>query len=255
MKKICKKICIYFLSLFLVFSNVSVPTYASAAVLGPILKTIGYSALGTGASYIVNKLLDSWLGTGKKYYDSTGSSNNMNYCNNNFSNVTNSGAKYENCYNSYSSTTTSYDNRTYSLVKNVNNTLSVYSPITNSYTTYNSVSYNNNYNTYNFVTNEYNYYITNNYTYVSYYITNNYTNEDSYYEIYYEMPDGRNSYTLEKEDIWGEYLIYDIVTYDKVAEDDGKTLALYHFNGDTKDYSYWNNDNFPLASGSFSSGK
>ena len=131
----------------------------------------------------------------------------------------------------------------------------IYNPITNNYTTVNNVTYNNQYDTYNITNNDYNFYVTNNYTYVSYYIINNETDEESYYEIYYEMPDGRNSYDLEKADIWGEYFIYDIENYELVAEDDGTTLALYHLDGNLKDSSYWGNKDGSGGSGIYDIGK
>lgn len=112
----------------------------------------------------------------------------------------------------------------------------IYNPVTNNYNTYNTVNYNYDYNIYNFTTNEYNYYVQNNYTYVSYFIVDN-DQQSYYYEIYYQLPDGRNSYDLTAEDVWGQYFIYDVTNYDYVAEDDGKTLALFHFDGDLKDSS------------------
>lgn len=112
----------------------------------------------------------------------------------------------------------------------------IYNPVTNNYNTYNTVNYNYDYNIYNFTTNEYNYYVQNNYTYVSYFIVDS-DQQSYYYEIYYQLPDGRNSYDLTAEDVWGQYFIYDVTNYDYVAEDDGKTLALFHFDGDLKDSS------------------
>ena len=150
------------------------------------------------------------------------------------------------------------ENRTYSLIKdsfNTTNNYLVYNPITNNYTEINNISYNQQYDTYNITNNEYNYYITNNYTYYSYYIVNNETGEDSYCELYYEMPDGRNSYNLEVSDVWGEYFVYDVQGYESVVEDDGKTLALYHFNNNVSDSSYWKNSDFPLISGLYNEAK
>lgn len=126
---------------------------------------------------------------------------------------------------------------------------SFYNPVTNNYNYTNDYSYNPSYNTYFYTTNagdtNTEYYITDNTTNISYYIisTNETTGEkfESYYEIYYELPDGRNSYNLKKEDIWGQYFIYDYAKYESVAEDDGTTLGLWHLDGDLKDSSYWGN--------------
>ena len=260
MKKKVYKIFSFVLSSLIILSSFSVPVNATAgAVASSILQTIGYSALGTGAATIVDHLLDSWLGTDKRYYDCQGTNSNMNYYANssNFGTISSSGADNENCWNTYNTNIT--DKRTYSLVKNTtNNTTSIYCPITNTYKTINNVSnitYNQQYDTYYIQNNEYNYYVTNNYTYVSYYIINNSTNEESYYEIYYELPDGRNSYDLRSYEVWGEYFVYDVVGYDSIVEDDGRTLALYHLNQDLKDSSYWNHSDICGGLGVYSTGK
>lgn len=260
MKKKVYKIFSFVLSSLIILSSFSVPVNATVgAFAGPILQTIGYSALGTTTATIVGNLLDSWLGTDKRYYDCQGTDSNMNYYANssNFGTISSSGADNENCWNTYNTNIT--DKRTYSLVKNTtNNTTSIYCPITNTYKTINNVSnitYNQQYDTYYIQNNEYNYYVTNNYTYVSYYIINNSTNEESYYEIYYELPDGRNSYDLRPYEVWGEYFVYDVVGYDSIVEDDGRTLALYHLNQDLKDSSYWNHSDICGGLGVYSTGK
>lgn len=233
------------MSVLLIFSNVTFPAYASAAVVIPFLKGLGYTAVGSAVGTAVSHLVEDWMNGDKKYYDSPGNNTTMDYYANNSAinkatgNISNSGANNENCYNTFSVE----NNRTLSIVKDSNNETLIYNPITNNYSIINNISYNKQYDTYYIENNEYNYYVTNNYTYVSYYIINNETDEESYYEIYYEMPDGRNSYDLEKEDIWGEYFIYNIANYELVPEDKGTTVALYHLDGDLKDSSYWvNND-------------
>ena len=165
-------------------------------------------------------------GAGRRFY--TGGNGDFRYGN---SGATSSGAT--NSYSFNSGTTTSYQ-----VIKNENNYTSNYwyNPVTNNYTTINNIKYSPTYNTYNITNNEYNAYITNNYTYYSYYIVDS-DSQSYYYEIYYQLPDGRNSYDLSAEDVWGEYFIYDVTNYDYVVEDDGKTLALFHFDGDLKDSS------------------
>lgn len=272
MKKSVKKLFIGIICFSLFFSNISIPVNAGSAGtainIAKMLDALGKTVVTTGVGKAVENLVDKWFSGEKKYYDSTSEKTSMDYYAQNSAvnkatgNISNSGANNENCYNTFSSTVT--DNRTFSLIKDSYNTTTnnystlLYSPITNNYTELSSTSniyHNEQYQTYFIENNEYNYYVTNNYTYVSYYIINNETNEESYYEIYYEMPDGRNSYDLEKEDIWGEYFVYDVVGYESVQEDDGKTLALYHFDGDGKDSSYWKNNDASLSSGVFTDGK
>lgn len=123
--------------------------------------------------------------------------------------------------------------------------------MTNTYNYTNNFKYNTTNNIYNYttnnVTNNYttNYYIQDNSTYISYYVVEEDTSTnvtfEAYYEIYFELPDGRNSYNLEKEDIWGQYFIYDYSKYQSVPEDDGKTLGLWHLDGNLKDSSYHGN--------------
>lgn len=139
-----------------------------------------------------------------------------------------SGASTENIYNNPDST------QRHQILNTTNNTW--YNPITNNYTTYNNITYNNEYNVFNITNNQYNTYITNNYTYISYYIVDTTTESTWYYEIYYQLPDGRNTYDLKAEDIWGLGLSYDAVNYNSVAEDDG-TLGLWHFDGNLQDAS------------------
>lgn len=142
---------------------------------------------------------------------------------------TGSGAKNNFQYNDISSVTN------ITIANTTNNTF--YNPVTNNYNTYNNISYNNAFNTYYMEGDKYNSYITNNATYISYYVIDNSVQETYYYEIYYQLPDGRNSYDLEPEDVWGTYFIYNATNYREVLEDDGITRGLWHMDGNYKDSS------------------
>ena len=142
---------------------------------------------------------------------------------------TGSGAKNNFQYNDISSVTN------ITIANTTNNTF--YNPVTNNYNTYNNISYNNSFNTYFMEGDKYNSYITNNATYISYYIIDNSLQETYYYEIYYQLPDGRNSYDLDPEDVWGTYFIYNATNYREVLEDDGVTRGLWHMDGNYKDSS------------------
>lgn len=145
---------------------------------------------------------------------------------------------------SYNGGTTSY----YSVMNTQNNTLNftTYNKTTNSYTqnnyTYNNYTYNNEYNYYTYNIENHNYYVTNNYTYVTVVYpdgTKDENGNDNYesVDIYYKLPDGRNSYDLKADEIYGTYLTYNVTGAEKVLEDDGITLGLWHLDGDLKDSS------------------
>ena len=92
--------------------------------------------------------------------------------------------------------------------------------------------------TYNYETNyyyEWNYYI--NYTSITYIGQTEEYNK--YYEVYYELPDGRDSADLTAEELEQLNVSLDIIPYGRSA-DDTSLRSLYHFDGDTKDASYWN---------------
>lgn len=89
------------------------------------------------------------------------------------------------------------------------------------------------YNTYNYYT--WNYYI--NYTSITYIGTSEEYNK--YYEVYYELPDGRDSADLTAEELEQLNLSIDVINYGRSA-DDVSLRSLYHFDGDTRDSSYWN---------------
>ncbi|MBR5268288.1 MAG: hypothetical protein IKU20_08875 [Lachnospiraceae bacterium] len=105
----------------------------------------------------------------------------------------------------------------------------VYNPTTNEYevTTYNVE--NNEYNNYT-----YKYYLQ--YTYVTYIGE---TSDFEAYKCYYQLPDGRNSADLTPEELEQLSVAIDVVEYSR-ATDDVRVRALYHFDGNTKDSSYWN---------------
>lgn len=145
---------------------------------------------------------------------------------------------------SYNGGTTSY----YSVMNTQNNTLNftTYNQTTNNYTqnnyTYNNYTYNNEYNYYTYNIENHNYYVTNNYTYVTVVYpdgTQDENGNDNYesVDIYYKLPDGRNSYDLKADEIYGTYLTYNVTGAEKVLEDDGVTLGLWHLDGDLKDSS------------------
>lgn len=137
----------------------------------------------------------------------------------------------------------------YSIDNTVNKTLNFtsYNRTTNNYTynsyTYNNYTYNNEYNYYTYNINNQYYYVTNNYTYVTISYPNGTQNDegnDNYdnVDIYYQLPDGRNSSYLTVDQVWGEYFIYNAVNYQSIMEDDGRTAGLWHLDGNTIDESY-----------------
>ena len=95
-------------------------------------------------------------------------------------------------------------------------------------------SFNNSFNTitYNY---EYNYYIT--HTSITY-IGQTEEYEDPY-QFYYELPDGRSSADLTAEELEQLSLAFvDVINYARSA-DDINMRALYHFDGNLDDDSYW----------------
>ena len=246
--------------------NTAFPVHAMGAAAASLAAILGTTVLTSAVGTATSSLVDSWLGVDRGYYNGSGSNVSYDYSNNmarNTSlnaggNITNSGANNENCWNSYTNVSTT--NNTYALVRNQYDstyndfTTEIYNPVTNNYHTVNNVQYSETYNTYYMESNEYNYYVTNNYTYVSYYITNTTNNTTNYYEIYYELPDGRNSFYLTASEVWGEYFIYDVKRADVVAEDDGRTMALYHLDGNSVDSSYHEQRPLPLSKGMYSAG-
>lgn len=126
----------------------------------------------------------------------------------------------------------------------LNTTNNTFYDMSRDYTyTYNTAYYNQTYNsyyipvTYNNV--DYNYFVTytptyTNITYIvdgcgdpSQAVSNNY---------YFQLPDGRNSYDLTADDVFGIPLVGEVLNYDATPENDN-CVALYHFDGNITDAS------------------
>lgn len=126
----------------------------------------------------------------------------------------------------------------------LNTTNNTFYDMSRDYTyTYNTAYYNQTYNsyyipvTYNNV--DYNYFVTytptyTNITYIvdgcgdpSQAVSNNY---------YFQLPDGRNSYNLTADDVFGIPLAGEVINYDATPENDN-CVALYHFDGNITDAS------------------
>jgi len=126
----------------------------------------------------------------------------------------------------------------------LNTTNNTFYDMSRDYTyTYNTAYYNQTYNsyyipvTYNNV--NYNYFVTytptyTNITYIvdgcgdpSQAVSNNY---------YFQLPDGRNSYNLTADDVFGIPLVGEVINYDATPENDN-CVALYHFDGNLVDAS------------------
>ena len=116
-----------------------------------------------------------------------------------------------------------------------------YDASTNTYTadTYN-YTYNNEFNFYEINYYTYNIQYTYNNTYVTY-IGSTAEYQPKEWKFYYELPDGRSSADLTEEDIAGlSFQFADVVNYKQSAADTS-LRALYHFDGNTQDSSYWSN--------------
>ena len=59
------------------------------------------------------------------------------------------------------------------------------------------------------------------------------------YELYYQLPDGRDSADLTPEELEQLNVDIDVIPYVRYA-DNMDIRSLYHFDGDTRDSSYWN---------------
>lgn len=198
-----------------------------------------YTAIAAGSTGMLLDRVFRWGGgSGTTVSDNSAEFNYKS--NNNFSHVTNTGAKNNYIYNnSYSSTSKTTNN--YQVLNTTNKTF--YDITHNTYQTYNNITYNQQYNTYkiDYTYNNYNYntYITNNNTYVSYYIVNNdKPDDDTYAEVYLVLPDGRSAYGLKATDVWGQYFNYNVSGAQRVAEDDGTTLGLWHLDGNFTNSAY-----------------
>lgn len=107
----------------------------------------------------------------------------------------------------------------------------IYDESTKTYTIDSHDTYNTTLNYYY----QWNYYI--NYTSITYIGQTEEYNK--YYEVYYELPDGRDSADLTKEELEQLNLEIDVIPYERCS-DDTSLRSLYHFDGDTDDASYWN---------------
>lgn len=104
------------------------------------------------------------------------------------------------------------------------------------------VTYNveNNYYEYNYYT--YNYEFTYNNTYVTY-IGSTAEYQPKEWSMYYQLPDGRSSADLTEEDVAGlSFQFQDVINY-KRASTSSDLWALYHFDGNTDDDSYYTAEN------------
>lgn len=172
-----------------------------------------FNTWSTGVDDIFN-LADSWVTKASSLLPTP----SVNYCND-YVTVNND---YISQYVYNKNLTT--NNNNYSMT--VDNR--VYNPITNNYMTVNN---HKEYKTYNFYEdNNYEYITNNNYTNYEFLILNKTNNECRYYSYYYNLPNGSNSYNLTKEDIFGQYMIYDLYNYDSVPEDEN-LLGLWHLDG------------------------
>lgn len=104
-----------------------------------------------------------------------------------------------------------------------------YNPITNTYNTHNEYKTYNNYTYYE--DNNYQYITNNNITNYEYLIVNKLdVNDCKYYSYYFTLPNGSNSYNLTKEDVLGQYMIYNLYKYSS-ASDNPNLLGLWHLDG------------------------
>lgn len=298
LKKTNKVLLVLCLSITCVFSSISIPVHASNTEkpsvweeLGDAFKDIGKKSLlqiVRSGSFTAGAVLMDGMFPGSGAVGSTilgGLANGTVDWYENATSGDSATASNGDTYNYYynKGIPTSYNSTTYNQTqshsifntqKTESNTYNYrwYNPVTHNYDITNTYTYNTEYNTYNYTTynivNNYNYttnyYIQDNRTYVSYYIIN--TNEDTgqkdetYMELYYQLPDGRNSYNLTADEVKGTYFTSDYTKYISVAEDDGTTLGLWHLDGDLKDSSYWNNTagnayNNKYTEGLYTSGK
>lgn len=104
------------------------------------------------------------------------------------------------------------------------------------------VTYNveNNFYEYNYYT--YNYEFTYNNTYVTY-VGSTAEYQPKEWSLYYQLPDGRSSADLTEEDVAGlSFQFQDVINY-KRASTSADLWALYHFDGNTDDDSYYAAEN------------
>lgn len=109
----------------------------------------------------------------------------------------------------------------------------IYNFYNNEYETINNI-YNyttNNYNNYVFETNEY--YITYEFNYTYYnicYAPLSSPSDTEYFQVYYQLPDGRSSFNLTVNDIDGVVFNYDMINYDATPQN-SYMRGLWHLDG------------------------
>ena len=229
MKNIKKIISVILLSCTLIVGSFSSCLCAHATVLTALGMTALSSLVGTVVSRGVDSAITYVFGSGdcaKDYYtgNTSTSYSTINYNNND----------YDVTYNQhYSSTTRTYapnyysnSNNTYYTYDTTNNT---YNQNTNNYYTSNH-TVNNAYSTYYTTNNTSNDYYVNNYTYY----THIHYDYDSYQitvdDYFYKLPDGRNSYNLTADDVYGIYFSYNAYDY-SIATTDTDILGIFHLDG------------------------
>lgn len=88
-----------------------------------------------------------------------------------------------------------------------------------------------------YITNNYHYEYHINYTSITYIGASEEYNKT--YELYYQLPDGRNSADLTAEELKALNVSVDVVPYIR-STDNTALRSLYHFDGNVNDSSYWN---------------
>lgn len=134
----------------------------------------------------------------------------------------------------YNSSTTNY--YTPVSISNQDYYYDIYNPVTNTYNTVNYTNlrydptYNSYYYDYEYNNYDYNAYVSYSDTYVTYnYICPEDPNQNKFFEVYFVLPDGRNSFNLTKDDLKGIVFSYDVDTYD--VGQIGSTIGLWHLDG------------------------
>lgn len=154
---------------------------------------------------------------------------NNYYTNNEGDNVYNGGDTVNNNLIDNSSSTIWFPDGTFQYIDQL-----IYDESTKTYYVDAHEEYNTTNNTY--VSNSYQYQYHIEYTSITY--IGSTAEYDEEYHLYYELPDGRSSADLTAEDLEVLNVSMDVIPYVRSA-DDTSIRALYHFDGDTLDSSYW----------------
>lgn len=107
----------------------------------------------------------------------------------------------------------------------------------NSYNIADQIAFNTENNSYEIISGDTFIEVNYNYSY-TYYIYIGSSEQYEAYEFYYDLPDGRNSADLTKEELAGLSLQFDLCNYQRIATDTA-TQCLYHLDGTTEDDSYY----------------